>query len=78
MKRNQITKRNSELTINLNEHSNIGKLTPDLSHLSPERKNSILNLVRRRKDVFAAEKFDIGRVRKHDARIKLSEYRYIA
>lgn len=50
----------------------------NLQHLPEDKKASISELIRQNEDIFAKNKFDVGRVKNHEAQIQLSEYRYVA
>ena len=64
--------------VNFNEHIKTSEFEVNLDHLKPDRKKKILELIEKHESVFAKNKYDIGQVRKHEAKIKLSELKYVA
>ena len=64
--------------ISAGECFNAERLVKDLSHLTPERASMILELMRKHSQVFARDKFDVGTVQNQEARIRLTEYRYVS
>lgn len=49
-----------------------------LDHLEGRNKQIISNLINNHTDSFAKDKFDVGKVKDHEANIKLSEHRYVS
>lgn len=64
--------------LNFNEYAGIDQIEPSLGYLTPVRKLKILELIRRHESVIARHKFDVGSVRNHEARIRLTEYKYVS
>lgn len=64
--------------VNFNEFINTDEFEVNLEHLNADRKKKILDLIEKHESVFARNKYDIGQVRKHEAKIRLSELRHVA
>ena len=69
---------NDECAVNFNEYVNVQEFQANLDHLDAEKKAKVNDLIARYEDIFARNKFDVGRVKNHEAHIQLSEYRYVA
>ena len=68
----------NELTVNFNEYLNVDQFEANLQHLDANKKTAISELIGRFEDIFARNKFDVGRVKNHEAQIQMTEYRYVA
>lgn len=64
--------------VNFNESINTAEFEVDLKHLNEDRKQKILDLIEKHESIFARNKYDIGQVKRHEAKIRLSELRYVA
>lgn len=62
--------------INFNEFINTKEFKIDLDHLSEDGKEKIQNLVNNYKDIFAVDKYDVGKVRNYEAFIDLQIDKY--
>lgn len=64
--------------VNFNEFIDTTKFEANLNHLSSKQRKQVEELIEANASVFARHKYDIGRVRSHEARIRLSEKTYVA
>ena len=67
-----------ETAVNFNEYIDVSRFDANLDHLDDAKRAKINDLMSRYEDIFARSKFDVGRVKDHEAHIQLSEYRYVA
>ena len=75
---NEGTQTDTELPeINFNEYIDVKDFKAEIDHLPENKKIKIKNLIERNSSIFAKSKFDTGRVRDHEARIRLSENKYV-
>lgn len=72
------TVRNKERESNLNDYVQVSELGTNLSYLAPENRKKVIALMRTYESVFARDKFDVGLIEKHEAEIRLTEYRYVS
>ena len=64
--------------VNYNEFIDTSKFEANLDHLPLDRRKLVEALIEENSSVFAKDKFDIGRVHSHEARIRLSEKKFVA
>ncbi len=69
--------KNPEILVNFNEGMPIEEFEAKLDHLSTEKKNKIKFLIDKYESTFAKNKFDVGKVKNHEANIKLIENKFI-
>ena len=67
-----------DIYVNYNEGIDVTNFEAKVEHLDYNRKNAIENLIDRFKAVFAKDKFDVGRVKDHEAHIKLFEHKIVS
>ena len=69
---------NDEIYINWNEFIQVKDFQARTNHLDKDKQKKVHDLIDWYGDVFAKNKYDIGRVTEYEAHIKLSENRYVA
>lgn len=67
-----------EYLVNFNEGIPIERFDAKLEHLPKEKKEKVKLLIDKYKAIFAKNKFDVGKVKDHEAQIKLVERRFIS
>ncbi|KAK2577718.1 hypothetical protein KPH14_012879 [Odynerus spinipes] len=70
--------RNKEHLVNFNEGIPIEQIKGKLEHLPEEKTKEVKYLIDKYESIFAKNKFDVGKVKDHEAQIKLAERRFIA
>lgn len=73
-----LIKQQSRSRSNFNEYASVDQVEANLGHLILREKNEIIEIIGRHENVSAKNKFDVGAVRNHEARIRLTEYRYVS
>lgn len=62
----------------INEGIPIEQINVKLEHLPNEKRKEVKYLIDKYKSIFAKNKFDVGKVKDHEAQIKLAERKFIA
>lgn len=69
---------NKEYLVNFNEGIPTEQFDAKLEHLSGEKRKKLRLLIDKYESIFAKNKFDVGKVKDHEAQIKLVERRFIS
>ena len=64
--------------IHLTEYLNFNEYESYLNHLDKEKKDKILKLLRKKESAFAKNKYDVGKVKGVEAKVKLTENKYFS
>lgn len=68
-----------EILVNFNEHIDVNQFEAKISHIEDEQKRrQILKVIHKYSSIFARNKFDVGRVKSHEAEIKLQSDRFVS
>ena len=78
MKNSQKTGRDTVIEVLTGEYVKVEQFSERIDYLDQTKREKIVDIIRRYEKVFATDKFDLGTVAEHEARIKLSEDRYVA
>ena len=64
--------------VNFNEDIDVNNFIAELDHIKDEKqKKMILNLIDKHKNIFAKDKYDVGRIASDEAQIKLTRDEYV-
>lgn len=67
-----------EILVNYNEGINTDAFEAKLEHLPSNKSNKIKSIIKKYKNIFAQDKYDVGSFRSHEAHIKLLEHKFIS